>query len=404
MTDADATPGRCFSSRARCSRVIRSTYGSRMATCGCGTSRARRAGSGGRRSGPTCPPATRRPWTCPECGTAHHDGAERLQLLDRGEWRPTKDAADPEITSYRMPRWCSPAATLAACVADHRRAVRKRTTAVWSRTCAALPADPDVDEVDVADRLVLTCSKCPTTQPSRRRPPRWSVVARVASRPPQERAGYEAVISLPAPVPGIVRLAPSTAARTPVDAGKAPGLAPLSLRKSHPPAPAHRLARSARQGLPPGPSVPERRPPSLPPSPNEPPVEEAGDGFCRLSLTPRLRPGVLPSPKQALRAGAAADPRPGPARRPRVGAGRPRPRPPPCSVDWKPPHAGRRAGAALCAASSSPPGNPPPSPRSIAALCAAITNPHRPQDCPVRDFGVSGLRPAPGRDRSTCGQ
>ena len=34
---------------------------------------------------------------------------------------------------------------------------------------------------DVADRLVLTCSTCPTTQPARRRPPRWSVVARAVA-------------------------------------------------------------------------------------------------------------------------------------------------------------------------------------------------------------------------------
>ena len=57
------------------------------------------------------------------------------------------------------------------------------------------------------------------------------------SRPPQERAGYEDVISLPAPVPGIVRLAPSTAARTPVDAGKAPGLDPALPQKIPSPLP-----------------------------------------------------------------------------------------------------------------------------------------------------------------------
>ena len=33
------------------------------------------------------------------------------------------------------------------------------------------------------DRLVLACASCPTTKPSKRRPPRWSVVARaVAAR------------------------------------------------------------------------------------------------------------------------------------------------------------------------------------------------------------------------------
>ena len=34
---------------------------------------------------------------------------------------------------------------------------------------------------DKADRLVLTCSKCPESRPSRRRPPRWSVVARAVA-------------------------------------------------------------------------------------------------------------------------------------------------------------------------------------------------------------------------------
>ena len=34
---------------------------------------------------------------------------------------------------------------------------------------------------DAADRLVLACSKCPESRPSRRRPPRWSVVARAVA-------------------------------------------------------------------------------------------------------------------------------------------------------------------------------------------------------------------------------
>ena len=34
---------------------------------------------------------------------------------------------------------------------------------------------------DVADRLVLACSSCPESRPSRRRPPRWSVVARTVA-------------------------------------------------------------------------------------------------------------------------------------------------------------------------------------------------------------------------------
>ena len=31
------------------------------------------------------------------------------------------------------------------------------------------------------DRLVLGCESCPTTKPSKRRPPRWSVVARAVA-------------------------------------------------------------------------------------------------------------------------------------------------------------------------------------------------------------------------------
>ena len=37
---------------------------------------------------------------------------------------------------------------------------------------------------DKGDRLVLACTECPTTRPSKRRPPRWATVARqVAARP-----------------------------------------------------------------------------------------------------------------------------------------------------------------------------------------------------------------------------
>ena len=86
---------------------------------------------------------------CPACGCEHADGAARLALLDAGQWRPTVEADDPEVRSYHMPRWCSPASTLAAIVADHARATRKRSLAVWTRTCAALPAEPDHDLPDV---------------------------------------------------------------------------------------------------------------------------------------------------------------------------------------------------------------------------------------------------------------
>ena len=90
-------------------------------------------------------------WTVLECGNAHREGEERLQLLDGGEWRATKEAVDCEIVSFRMPRWSSPASTLAACIADHERAVRKKTVATWTRNCAALPCEPDVDAVDISD-------------------------------------------------------------------------------------------------------------------------------------------------------------------------------------------------------------------------------------------------------------
>ena len=48
------------------------------------------------------------------------------------------------------------------------------------------------------------------------------------SRPPQERAGYEAAITLPAPVPGIVRLAPSTRRPNPPSTQAKPPALPRS--------------------------------------------------------------------------------------------------------------------------------------------------------------------------------
>ena len=86
---------------------------------------------------------------CPSCGVEHTDGPDRVALLDAGQWRPTAEADDPEVVSYHMPRWLSPASTLAAIVADHARATRKRSIAVWTRTCAALPCEPDADVPDV---------------------------------------------------------------------------------------------------------------------------------------------------------------------------------------------------------------------------------------------------------------
>ena len=86
---------------------------------------------------------------CPQCGVEHADGPDRVALLDAGQWRPTVEADDPEVRSYHLPRWCSPASTLTAIVADHQRATKKRSLATWTRTCAALPCEPDADVPDV---------------------------------------------------------------------------------------------------------------------------------------------------------------------------------------------------------------------------------------------------------------
>ena len=86
---------------------------------------------------------------CPECGCEHADGPDHVRLLEAGQWRPTCEPTDPEVRSYHLPRWCSPASTLTAIVADHQRATRKRSLATWTRTAAALPAEPDADLPDV---------------------------------------------------------------------------------------------------------------------------------------------------------------------------------------------------------------------------------------------------------------
>lgn len=87
---------------------------------------------------------------CPACGRRYADGPDRVALLEAGEWRPTAAAEDSEVVSFHLPRWLSPASTLAECVSDRRRAERRRTLAVWTRTCAALPAEPDQDLPDVS--------------------------------------------------------------------------------------------------------------------------------------------------------------------------------------------------------------------------------------------------------------
>ena len=52
---------------------------------------------------------------------------------------------------------------------------------------------------DKGDRLVLVCEQCPTTAPSKRRPPRWAAVARqvaaaVGADPAAVRAALDAAL------------------------------------------------------------------------------------------------------------------------------------------------------------------------------------------------------------------
>ena len=49
---------------------------------------------------------------------------------------------------------------------------------------------------DQADRLVLKCTECPPTRPSKRRPPRWATVARqVAAKLGAEPAAVRAALA-----------------------------------------------------------------------------------------------------------------------------------------------------------------------------------------------------------------
>ena len=53
---------------------------------------------------------------------------------------------------------------------------------------------------DKADRLVLACTACPSTRPSKRRPPRWATVARqvaaaVGAEPAAVRAALAAALA-----------------------------------------------------------------------------------------------------------------------------------------------------------------------------------------------------------------
>ena len=52
---------------------------------------------------------------------------------------------------------------------------------------------------DKGDRLVLACTECPPTRPSKRRPPRWATVARqvaaaVGADPAAVRAALDAAL------------------------------------------------------------------------------------------------------------------------------------------------------------------------------------------------------------------
>ena len=116
---------------------------------GTGTCRARTVARGGRRPGNTSPLDRPRPWRVRRAAWNTPTDPDRLALLDAGQWRPSVEADDPEVTSFHLPRWLSPASTLTAIVADHVRATRKRSLAVWTRTCAALPAEADHDLPDV---------------------------------------------------------------------------------------------------------------------------------------------------------------------------------------------------------------------------------------------------------------
>ena len=104
---------------------------------------------------------------CPSCGHRHPEGDARLELLDRGEWRPTQDAPDPGVVSFVLPRWLSPASTLADCIAARERAERTRTLAGWSRMVAAEAAEPDpaVDLTAVREKLVPAGVEFPPSAP-----------------------------------------------------------------------------------------------------------------------------------------------------------------------------------------------------------------------------------------------
>jgi len=91
-----------------------------------------------------------------------------MEIVQPGERRATKVADPPDTGAMHYHAWLRSGRvfTMAAKpfndrTVAHKWAVRKRP--------------------DKADRLILACSSCPESRPSRRRPPRWSVVARTVA-------------------------------------------------------------------------------------------------------------------------------------------------------------------------------------------------------------------------------
>ena len=93
---------------------------------------------------------------CPSCGRIYADGPERVALLEAGRWQPTKDADDPGVQSFHLPKWLAPDARLRDIIADRRRSDKKRTLSTWRRLQAAEACEPDepVDISDLKSRLV----------------------------------------------------------------------------------------------------------------------------------------------------------------------------------------------------------------------------------------------------------
>ena len=106
---------------------------------------------GGRADGSLC--AVRVPIVL---GVGPVDGPARVEYLQAGEWRPSQPAPDPDVQSFRLPRWLSPASRLRDCVTARDRAERTNTRATWHRLTAAEPSEPDstIDLTDIRAKLV----------------------------------------------------------------------------------------------------------------------------------------------------------------------------------------------------------------------------------------------------------